>query len=159
MKYNDNHKESLIKLLNNPNVARTLLVVNSPYTEADADRWLIYTKHADENVSLPFAIEADGVHVGGIGLRKKQFAHCREIGYWIGEPYWNKGYATGAIRLATEFGFNELKLERMQAHVFENNTASEKVLLKNGYEFEALLKKVHEKDGVYFNSKLYGKTT
>jgi RimJ/RimL family protein N-acetyltransferase len=157
VKYNDTHRESLVQLLDNPNVAHTLLVVNCPYTYADADNWLTYTKTADENVSAPFAIEADGVHVGGIGLRKKHFGHSREVGYWIGEPYWGRGYATEAIRLITEFGFNELKLERIQAHVFESNIASEKALLKNGFAFEALLKKMHEKNGVFYNSKLFGK--
>ena len=53
----------------------------------------------------------------------------REIGYWIGKPYWGKGIATAAVAQ-----FVELLTERpIFAHVAEHNAASIRVLEKCGF--------------------------
>jgi len=54
--------------------------------------------------------------------------HCYETGYWIGEPYWGKGFATEALNKVLDFAFDELQIVRVQAFVFEGNTASEEYL-------------------------------
>ena len=61
------------------------------------------------------------------------------------------------VRQLLNKGFNELNFTRIQAHIFEGNIASEKLLLKCGFEYEGLLKKCHKKGEVYFNSKLFAK--
>jgi len=94
--------------------------------------------------------------VGGIGLHKK-FEHSAEVGYWVGEEYWGKGYATEALNKILDKGFNELNFTRIQAHVFEGNIASEKLLLKCGFEYERFLKNFHNKGNSFINSKLFAK--
>jgi len=54
----------------------------------------------------------------------------------IGKKYWNRGYATEAIRLILQFGFSDLNLYRIYAGVFEPNIASRKVLEKYGFRQE-----------------------
>lgn len=157
VKYSGKHKSELIRLLNNKNVEKWLLQVPFPYTEADADFWISKNEQPDtENIDYSFAIENDGILVGGIGLHKK-FEHSAEIGYWIGEEYWRNGFATIAINKILNIGFNELKFSRIHAHVFEGNIASEKALLKCGFEYEGFLKKCHKKGNKFLNSKLFAK--
>jgi len=79
------------------------------------------------------------------------------VGYWLGEEYRGNGYASEALNKILDFGFNKLNLQRIHAHVFEENIASEKLLLKCGFEFEGLLKKYHIKGTDIINSKFFGK--
>ena len=153
----DKHRDSLVKLLNNVNVERWLLQIPSSYTYEDADSWLKRCKeNSEDEIDFAYVIENEGIHVGGIGLHKK-FEHSAEVGYWIGEEYWGKGFATAALDKILYMGFNELKLTRIHAHVFEGNTGSEKVLLKCGFEYEGFLKKCHKKGNTFINSKLFAK--
>jgi [ribosomal protein S5]-alanine N-acetyltransferase len=59
--------------------------------------------------------------------------------------------------MITELDLNELNIDRIQAYVFDDNTASEKVLGKCGYEYEGYLKKSHKKKNVFYNPKLFAK--
>lgn len=151
------HIPELCELLNNENVSKWLLVVPFPYTQQDAEDWI---KHCSETPEVKkdfaYAIESKGSLVGGIGLHIKS-THSAETGYWLGEKYWGNGYMTEAIKKITDFGFNELSLARITAHVFDGNIRSEKILLKNGFELEGFLKKSHKKGDTYLNTKLYAK--
>ncbi len=153
----EKHRDSMVRLLNNKNIEKWLLQVPYPYTYDDADFWINKCQNDyKSNNDFSYAIEKDGTHVGGIGLHKK-FEHSAEVGYWVGEEFWGKGFATIALNKILEKGFNEFKFTRIHAHVFEGNIASEKLLLKCGFEYEGLLKKCHKKGEVYYNSKLFAK--
>lgn len=156
VKFQDRHKEDLINLINSPAVMKMLPQLDLPYTPEKADEWIARNKAGEGTDMYVYAIEVSGKFAGDI-LLYKNFPHNYEIGYWLGEPFWNNGYATEAVRQMTEFGFNKLKLVRIQAHVFEGNTGSEKVLLKNGYEYEGLIKKDFIKDGISYNSKMFAR--
>jgi len=58
---------------------------------------------------------------------------CAEMGYWVGGPFWNKGYATEAVRQLLEIAFGELGVECVFATPLERNVASQQVLKKNGF--------------------------
>jgi len=155
--YSIEHMESLVRLLNNPNVERWLLSVPNPYTQSDADDFITYAISAKDNPDrMIFAIEAGGVHVGGIGLHVNQNYHA-EVGYWIGEEYWNRGYGTEALKKILTIAFDELRLGRVQAVVFEGNDASERLLFKCGFEYEGTMRKARVKNGVPVNCKLFAK--
>ena len=119
MNYRFDHRDSLVKLLNNPNVEKWLLSVPSPYTYQDAD-YFIASSICD--ISNPdarkFAIQTGGVHIGGIGLRIKQ-KYYAEVGYWIGEEYWNCGYGSEALKQIEKIAFEELSLGRLCAIVLK----------------------------------------
>ncbi len=94
----------------------------------------------DGDPRLTFAIE---YHGGIVGLICKEDVYRRsaEIGYWLGEPYWNRGFASIAIKLLTDYGLHGLDLNRIQAGVFEYNKASMRVLEKCGYKKEGIFRK------------------
>lgn len=72
------------------------------------------------------------------GFVKKTMA---EISYYFSPEYWGMGLATEAVKEVTQFGFEALKLHRIQAAVMPDNVPSLKVLKKAGFIEEGLLKK------------------
>ncbi|MEZ4822097.1 MAG: GNAT family protein [Ignavibacteria bacterium] len=150
----DKHKDSLVKLLNNENVSKWLLHVPFPYSPKDAEEFIEKCRY--NKVDHLFAIENDGVHIGGIGIHIKG-EHKAEIGYWLGEEYWRKGYLTIALNKVIDYAFKDLNLKRIYAGTFEDNIASERLLLKCGFEYEGTLRKSLKKDDVYFNEKIFSR--
>ena len=63
-----------------------------------------------------------------------------EIGYNIGEEWWNKGYATEAIDFVVDYLFSLNIFDVITASCFEDNIASMRVLEKNGFKKEGLLR-------------------
>ena len=125
-----------------------------PYTAISAGRWL--EQVALEKPTVSFAIATEEL-IGGIGfvLGSDVFRETAEIGYWLGEPFWNRGIATRAVRAFTEWGFADLALRRIFAGVFETNLASARVLEKCGYVREGRLRKSILKDGRVLDELLY----
>jgi ribosomal-protein-alanine N-acetyltransferase len=128
-----------------------------PYTKGDAMRWV---QHASMNLSdTVFAIVVDGHAVGSIGLVAKDdvYRKSMEIGYWIGEDFWGRGIVTEAVGAVTAYGFDHFDIVRIYADIFDWNTASARVLEKNGYAFEARLRRAVVKDGIITDLLMYAK--
>jgi RimJ/RimL family protein N-acetyltransferase len=78
-----------------------------------------------------------------------------EVGYWLGEGFWGRGFAAEALRSFTLYVFESFPVERLEAWVFATNPASERVLEKAGYEYEATLRRSAFKDGHFLDCNLY----
>jgi len=128
-----------------------------PYTKMDA---LMFIEIVSRNKPLTeFAIDINGTAIGaaGIVLKDDVYKLNGEIGYWIGQDYWGKGIGTMVVAELTRKAFEEFKLQRIYAEVFENNLASARVLEKNGFKQEAVLKNAILKDGRILNLLIYSK--
>lgn len=127
-----------------------------PYVENDAISWVKMSKEAfDNNTGYTFAIRnKEGQIMGAIGLHDRDDDKA-ELGYWIGIPYWDKGYVTEAAKAIIDFGLNELKLNKIFATHFLHNPASGRIMEKIGMEQEAVLIKEVKKDGEYFDLVRY----
>ena len=79
------------------------------------------------------------------------------MGYYIGENFWRKGIATEAVKLACEHVFENTDIVRIFAEPFDENTGSCRVLEKNGFVLEGILRKNAFKNGVFRDMKLYAK--
>ena len=79
------------------------------------------------------------------------------IGYSLNRHYWNKGIITETIAEITKFGFQTLEIHRIEAHVEPDNRASEKVLLKNGFVKEGVLREREFYKGQHQTMVVYGK--
>ena len=88
------------------------------------------------------AICLEGTPIGAITLdRGTGRAEKRaELGYVLAKEYWGQGYATQAVILALECGFEELNILRIEAFVDPENRGSSRVLEKAGMTKEAHLK-------------------
>ncbi len=104
-----------------------------PYTQADAQRW-IAAAGAPEAAYRPFAIELKErrTFIGSIGFVGETDG-APEVGYWIGRPYWDRGYASEALETLIDLAFGVLGLDRLVARVVLANRASRRVLEKRGF--------------------------
>jgi ribosomal-protein-alanine N-acetyltransferase len=121
-----------------------------PYTSSDAEDWIRSVEDQGEP-TLTFAIVLDGEPVGAVGLER----FGAEIGYWLSETRWGKGFATEAVIAASAYAFAALDIDRLHAGVFEWNPASCRVLEKAGFRLEARLRKSVFKDGRTIDRLLY----
>ena len=128
----------LTRLANNWRVAKNLSRMPYPYTEAAADEWLSkQAQYWDGGKAKPLAIALGGDLIGGIGLelRADRDDQVWELGYWLGEPYWNRGYASEAATAMRDYAFEALRVERLIAGHFADNHASGRVLTKLGFRY------------------------
>ena len=128
-----------------------------PYCVEDAEKFIDSVKQQDPRTT--FAIEYDYRFVGVIGIIMQQDVYRKsgEIGYWIGEPFWNKGISTCALKLATEYAFASLGVEKLFAGVFAGNEGSRRVLEKCGYHLEGVLRKAVYKNNRFLDEGRFGK--
>ena len=137
----------LVRNINNLNVTKWLLKVPYPYTMKDA-KW--YINHSKEKLKQKprteygWAIELKsekGV-IGGCGISKIDLEQgTADIGYWIGEDYWRKGYVSEAARRMIDFGFNKLKLRRITIPAYSDNEGSNGLAKHLGFKYEGRLRK------------------
>ncbi len=157
---NKKDKSSLIRYLNDLDIYKNTSNIPHPYTSKDATWWInhVRDKTRESRKLSNFAIRDKNLNlIGGIGFHLKYGikSHKDEFGYWLAKDFWNKGIMTKVVKKFCEMGFKENNLIRIEAIVFENNTPSAKVLEKNGFTKEGLLKKYLVKDSHALNVILY----
>lgn len=84
--------------------------------------------------------------------------YSAEIGYWLGEAYWGRGIVSEAVGRVTALALAEPDLVRVFAPVFAWNARSMRVLERNGYAREAVLRRAGVKDGVVIDRVVYART-
>ncbi len=129
----DDDLAELVDLIGNWEVARWVSNVPYPYSEADGREWtaLVQQDHATGRPRR-FAIamkETDQI-VGGVGLDGSTGDESDEpsLGYWLGQPYWGKGYGREAVAAVIDYGFRILGMETIRAYTDPGNVRSQKVL-------------------------------
>ena len=153
-------KTDLAENLNNMNILNNLRDgLPYPYTEDDAEDFIQAMLSADKDKTFAFAITLNDKVIGSIGVFRQENIHYRtaEIGYYIGEKYWGKGYMTKAVKLTCDFVFSNTDIIRIFAEPFAYNTASCRVLEKAGFVFEGILKSNAVKNGSIVDMKMYAK--
>ena len=78
------------------------------------------------------------------------YRNSAEIGYFIGEPFWNRGIVTRAVNLITQYGFENRGIIRIFTGIFDYNKASQRVLEKCGFENDAIFIILISKKGRIF---------
>jgi len=128
-------RDRLVLLANNWRVAKNLSTMPYPYTQAAADEWL--GKQAElwaGGKTVALAITIGDELAGGIGVGVRDH-DAWEMGYWLGEPYWNRGYASEAAAALRDHAFAGLKLDKIVAGHYADNHASGRVLTKLGFRY------------------------
>jgi ribosomal-protein-alanine N-acetyltransferase len=150
-------KATCVERIGDRDIYERTLRIPHPYTDAHFDQWLRIVAEATEQHGEPvhFAIREGDPLIGGIGFDGLIKGHKAEIGYWLAKPWWGRGIMTAVVGKVCEYAFAQWNLVRITAQVFESNIASARVLEKNGFEFEGLLRKHHLKDGRFLDSRLF----
>lgn len=149
-----------LKYANNPEVARYLFEgFPSPYTLDDSIWWT--SKGYKELSGFHRAIDLDGECIGSIGATPGEMEDrfSWEIGYWLGQPHWRKGYVVEALTQMSDFVFKNTDAKRLYATVLAPNTASMKVLEKCGYALEGVhvCAVYRESEGGFLDEHMYAR--
>ncbi len=153
---------AIVPLADNPNVSAGLRdAFPSPYRLEDASCFL---KSATLPGSTQFALVAADAVVGGIGWvpRTDVDRFTAEIGYWLGEPFWGRGWMTHAVRAFADWLLgpsSPARLARLEARVYDFNQASARVLEKAGFVFEGRHRCAVFKRGAFHDALSYARVT
>ena len=150
--------EMLASLLSNKNIQDNLRDgLPYPYTERDGTEFISAMLSADENETFAFAVTADNIVIGSVGVFRQGNIHRRtaELGYYIGEEYWSRGFCTDAVKQVCRYVFENSDIIRIYAEPFAYNTASCRVLEKSGFVFEGTIRSNAFKNGKILDMKLY----
>lgn len=140
-------------------IAATTATIPHPYLDGMAEDWI--SKHQvwfEVGISVDFAIELKESKklIGNISLMLNKINHRAEIGYWIGEEFWNKGYCSEAMKAVIRYGFTSRVINKITCRHIMTNPASGKVMKKSGLVQEGYLKQDIYKNGHYFDTLVYG---
>lgn len=152
---------------NDPLISRYMsLTFPNPYTLDRAKEWI--------NMNLALAYQeafvlcehtSPEIVIGGIGLKpgRDVSAHTAEVGFWIGQPYWGKGFMTEALEGFTKWAFENWnkdgqRLRRLWGNAFAPNVGSMRCFEKCGYAKEGVMKGHCEKNGEVMDMHVFGLT-
>jgi [ribosomal protein S5]-alanine N-acetyltransferase len=156
--------KTLYALFKNDNILSNLLteIKAKDLKLKDERKWIknIQNEYQQKKpYSYHLVIILDNKLIGSIGAKNLDYKNQKtEIGYWIGEPYWNKGYMSIALKQFTDLLQKKFKINRIEAYPFSYNLPSIKVLEKTGFKFEGERNKVFKKFNKFYNDKAYALT-
>ena len=127
------------------------LAARAPFSHAMEERWFesMVEEQGKRNYHFVICLLADGRAIGTAGLHQVNYedGHAA-FGISIGEKgEWSKGYGTDALRTICDFGFGQLRLERIELDVYEPNLRAQRSYEKAGFVKEGVLRHAHFSDG------------
>lgn len=151
--------EDMVRLANNYNVARMLSSMPHPYFAEDAQEFIDKVSRASANGCVYAITEAaTGRFAGVCGLHEDPSRYDLPfIGYWLGEPFWGKGYASEAARAMVDLFFKVTAGSELLASCRADNHPSRRVIekcggryWKSGTAFNRALGEMHSLDHFRF---------
>lgn len=140
-------------------IYETTLNLPHPYEDGMAEKWISSQQaqfYNGKGVNLAVTLKQSGELIGSIGLGASERHKRAELGYWIGVPYWGKGYCTEASRAIIAYGFRSLPYHKITSRHLEGNPASGKVMGRSGMKKEGTLTDEVFKDGRFHTIVVYG---
>lgn len=152
-------KSKLIKLCNE--VERDYLSNRIPFpcTEEYATWWLDMVKEKDGIEGVFRAIVVDGQYIGNVSIERKSDISYKdaEIGYLLLKDKYSQGIMTKAVKEICELAFSQLDIIRITGLVYRPNIASRRVLEKNDFVLEGILRNAVYKNQNIYDMYIYGK--
>ena len=147
----------LHRLVNDIEIARNTMLIPHPYPDGLAEEWIgTHQEKFEKRSEIVFGIERrdDGAFIGVIGVIPEPH-DMAEVGYWIGQAYWNHGYATEAAAAVIDYAFRILGVNRVEALHFIRNPSSGRVMEKCGMKYEGTMREARKKWDEYVDVKVY----
>lgn len=152
-------REALMQICNT--VDRTYLSnrIPNPYTEECAQWWINMAMEHEGRDGIFRAIQVDGEIIGNISIEQKSdvYGMDAEIGYCLRPDYSGRGIMTEAVKQICKIAFEELDLIRITGLVYEPHTASQRVLEKNDFVLEGIMRNAVNKNHRIYDLCIYGK--
>ena len=148
---------SLARYANNPDVSANLTdAFPYPYSLSDAEAY-IRDCIAKEETQLCRAIVIGGEAVGSVGafpqtdIRRRTAA----LGDWLAKPFWGRGIMTAAVGEICREAFRRFDIVRVEAQINARNVGSRRVVEKNGFTLEGILRQSVWKRGEILDACMY----
>lgn len=152
-----NDLENIYKGLSNPQVIK-YYGVSFDSLEATQKQmlWFENLKQTETGVWWAVCSPDNKVFYGAAGLNNVLKEHKNgEIGFWLLPEFWRKGIMTEVVPLICSYGFDKLRLHRIEAFVESENQNSKKTLTKIGFEYEGTMKDCEIKNGKFISLDMY----
>jgi [ribosomal protein S5]-alanine N-acetyltransferase len=150
---------SIQRVASRREVADTMISIPHPYPAGEGERYLhrqITEFEAGHSVSFAIECKADRSFCGVIEIRDIEREHSQaELSFWLAVDMWGQGYMSEILEPTLRFGFEDLDLNRLYAYHMTRNPGSGKVLQKNGFVREGLLRQRVRKWGVFEDVNLW----
>jgi ribosomal-protein-alanine N-acetyltransferase len=133
-------------------IADTTRDIPHPYADGMAEEWIGTHRsafEAGEAAVFAVVLRETAELTGAIGLTISRRFDNAELGYWIGRPYWGRGYCTEAATAILDYAFRDLGLHRVYASHLARNPASGRIMEKLGMTREGLRRQHVSKWGQY----------
>ena len=150
--YKAQDKEKVYEVINAKGIYQTTLNIPYPYPKEQVEIWMQFTlKNAQYQRGYEWGIfDKKENYIGNIGIVNIDWKNRNaEVTYFIGENYWNLGYATEVVEEVLHFAFYELELERIKGRCMTCNPASKRVMQKCHFVEEGIARHEVYKEGVY----------
>ncbi len=155
---NENDAEEVLALRGNPEIMKYIPRPLAKTKEDALAHIAMIEEKIESNIGINWGITIKGSDkiIGIIGhYRIQPENHRAEIGYMSLPEYNGKGYITEAIKTVVEYGFEQMNLHSIEAVIDPDNTASEKVLQKNGFVKEAHILENELWEGKFWDTVIY----
>jgi [ribosomal protein S5]-alanine N-acetyltransferase len=140
-------------------VADTMISIPHPYPEGEAERYIarqVADFEAGNSVTFVIQPKTEQRLSGMIEVRDIEPEHCQaELSFWLAVEAWGQGYMSEALPPVLQFGFEDLALNRFCAYHMIRNPGSGRVLQKNGFMQEGLLRQRVRKWGKFEDVALW----
>ena len=132
------------------------LGIRAPFSRAMEDRWFdsMIEEQGKKSYHFVICLLADDRAIGTAGFHHVNYedGHA-SFGISIGEKAeWDKGYGTDALRAICDFGFGQLRLERIELDVYEPNKRAQRSYEKAGFVTEGTLRNAHFSNGKHHDT-------
>jgi RimJ/RimL family protein N-acetyltransferase len=129
----DDDVRDLASLANNRRIAEMLARMPHPYGEDEARAFVAASSRRRGGCVFALSLAETGAFVGCAGLNSTE--RGLELGYWIGQPHWAKGYATEAAQALVDLAFRTTRIDALQVSCRVINPASRRVIHKCGFQY------------------------
>lgn len=144
------------KLAGNTKVSEKTRNIPYPYKDGIAEKWISNLAVSWKNgTGATYAVtdKISNTLLGTVSLVEINGEEGK-LGYWMGEPYWCKGYCTEAARALVQYAFSNMGIETVGAEHLSSNPASGRVMQKIGMRHIRQTQKLDRK-GQMVNMEIY----
>lgn len=141
-------------------IVNKFILCQIPQNLEEARRELHYWRgifYQNDGIYFAIADKSNDRLIGSIGLTSHNSYNNRiEISYDLSHHYWRRGITTKAVLAVTKYGFEELKVNKIEAFVSVDNIPSKNLLLKCGFKIEGILREHRYHKGSYIDVFCFG---
>ncbi|MET3699643.1 ribosomal-protein-alanine N-acetyltransferase [Bacillus oleivorans] len=118
--------------------------------------WYETIQNSKTGIRWGITLKGEGEVIGSCGFHNTVSQHYRaEIGFELSKEYWGKGIASEAIKAMISFGFEQINLNRIEALIEQQNFPSQKLVEKQGFIREGLLRSYEFTRGKFDDLYMY----